>query len=130
MFDNINWNKILNCMIPHINKKWKYLIIKADLSQTSYSVDFHYSINGNQFIRSYDAFDKNVVREIFDRITSEFKNITDKFNGTKEKMFLTIKASNSGNVKVLYSYIKEGNKLPWDESRKYFKLSEEDKTNW
>ena len=42
-------------------------------------------------------------------------------------MFLIIKVENKGNVKVIYKDIKEGNKLPWDESHKHLQLNENDK---
>lgn len=131
MFDNVNWNGIINNVISYIEKDWKYLIIKVDISRTSFSADFYYSKNGNEFIRLYDAIEKEKVQIIFNNTNSELEKISDKFKEYKNiRMFLTIKADKSGNVKILYRNINEGINLPWDESRKYLKLNENDKTNW
>ena len=130
MFDNVNWNKIINNILFYIEKDWKYLIIKADVSQTSYSAKFYYSKNNDDFIDLYNAIEQEKVSVVNNDTMSELKKITEKFNDYKEKMFLTIKVENKGNVKVIYRDIKEENKLPWDEKRKYLQLNENDKIMW
>lgn len=127
MFDNVNWNKIINNILSYIEKDWKYLIIKADISQTSYSSKFYYSKNNNEFIDLYNVIEREKVSVVNSDTASELKKITEKFNDYKEKMFLTIKVENKGNVKVIYRNIKEGNKLPFDESHKHLHLNENDK---
>lgn len=127
MFDNVNWNKIINDILSYIEKDWKYLIIKADISQTSYSAKFYYSKNNNEFIDLYNVIEREKVSVVNNDTISELKKITEKFNDYKEKMFLTIKVENKGNVKVIYRDIKAVNKLPWDESHKHLQLNENDK---
>lgn len=127
MFDNINWNKIINNILSYIEKDWKYLIIKADISQTSYSSKFYYSKNNNEFIDLYNVIEREKISVVNSDTMSELKKITEKFNDYKEEMFLTIKVENKGNVKVIYRDIKEGNKLPFDESHKHLQLNENDK---
>lgn len=127
MFDNVNWNKIINNILFYIEKDWKYLIIKADISQTSYSSKFYYSKNNNEFIDLYNVIERKKISVVNSDTMSELKKITEKFNDYKEEMFLTIKVENKGNVKVLYRDIKEGNKLPFDESDKHLQLNENDK---
>lgn len=127
MFDNVNWNKIINNILSYIEKDWKYLIIKADISQTSYSSKFYYSKNNNEFIDLYNVIERERISVVNSDTMSELKKITEKFNDYKEEMFLTIKVENKGNVKVIYRDIKEGNKLPFDESHKHLQLNENDK---
>lgn len=127
MFDNVNWNKIINNILSYIEKDWKYLIIKADVSQTSYSIKFYYSKNNNEFIDLYKVIEQKKIFVVNNDTMSELKKITEKFNDYKEKMFLTIKVENKGNVKVIYRDIKDGNKLPWDEIDKHLHLNENDK---
>ena len=127
MFDNVNWNGIINNILSHMDKNWKYLIIKADISKTSYSAKYYYSKNNKNFIDLYDVIDREKVSAVNDGTISELKKITEKFNDYKEEMFLIIKVENKGNVKVIYKDIKEGNKLPWDESHKHLQLNENDK---
>lgn len=127
MFDNVNWNKIINNILSYIEKDWKYLIIKADISQTSYSSKFYYSKNNNEFIDLYNVIEREKISVVNSDTMSELKKITEKFNDYKEEMFLTIKVENKGNVKVIYRDIKEGNKLPFDESHKHLQLNENDK---
>ena len=127
MFDNVNWNEFINNILSCIDKNWKCLIIKADISKTSYSPAFYYSKNDKDFFNFYDVIDDKKMDIIFDNTISEFKKITETFKPNKERMFLTIKVEKMGNVKVVYRNIKESNKLPYDESRKYLQLNENDK---
>lgn len=127
MFNNVNWNKIINNVLPYIKKDWKCLMIKASISQTTYTAKFYYSKGDNKFIDLYDIINNEKVSIINDETMSELEKIPKTFNDSKEKMFLTIKAENTGNVKVIYRDIKDGDKLPWDEEHKYLKLNEKDK---
>ncbi len=127
MFDNIEWNEIINNILCYV-KSWNYLIVKIDLSKTSYSIKYYYSKNGNDFVDLYNIIDNKKSRELLDGLIPELKKITEKFNNHKEKMFLTMKVQKNGNVKILYNHIKDSNKLPFDEGYKYIKLSEEDKS--
>lgn len=127
MFDDIKWKAFINNILSYIKSNWKCVIIKADISRTSYSTKFYYSKNNNKFIDLYNVIDQKQVSVINNEAISEFKKITAKFNDYKEKMFLTIRVEKTGDVKVKYIYIKEGNKLPWDESHKYLQLNENDK---
>lgn len=126
MFDNVKWEKIINDILYYV-KSWNYLIVKFDISKTSYSIKYYYSENGNDFVDLYNVIDDENSSELFDNIMPELKKISEKFNSHKEKMFLTMKVQKTGNVKIMYSHIKDGNKLPFDEGYKYLKLSEEDK---
>ena len=127
MFDNVNWEAFINNVLSYVEKDWKYLIIKADISQTSYSSKFYYSKNNSEFIDLYNVIEREKISIVNSDTMSELKKITEKFNDYKEEMFLTIKVENKGNVKVIYRDIKEGNKLPFDESDKHLQLNENDK---
>lgn len=129
MFDNIKWNEIINNILYYV-KKWKYLIVKIDISKTSYSIKYYYSDNGNDFVDLYNIIDDEKSSELFDSIMPELQKITEKFNSHKEKMFLTMKVQKTGNVKIIYSHIKEANKLPFDESNKYLQLNDNDKEDF
>ena len=126
MFDNVKWDVIINKTIQYI-KKWSYLIIKLDISKTGYSAKYYYSENGIDYIDLYTIIDSEKSFELLDFITPELEKVTKKFDDYKEKMFVTVKVEKNGNVKVIYKDIKEGNKLPFDESNKHLILSEEDK---
>ena len=126
MFDNVRWDKIINNILYYI-KKWKYLIVKMDISKTSYSTKYYYSQNGNEYIDLYNIIDSEQSSVLSDNTIQELKKITEKFKDYKEKMFITMKVEKTGNVKIIYRDIKEGNKLPFDESIKYLKLNENDK---
>ena len=126
MFDNIKWEEIINNILYYV-KRWEYLIVKFNVSKTSYSIKYYYSKNGNNYVDLYNAIDDEKSSQLFDNIMPELKKITEKFNSHKEKMFITMKVQKTGNVKIIYSYTKEGNKLPFDAGYKYLKLSEEDK---
>ena len=127
MFDNVNWNGIINNILSHIDKNWKSLIIKADISKTSYSVKYYYSKNNNDFIDLYNVIGDEKVSVVNNDTLSELKKITENFIPFKESMFLTIKVEKTGNVKVMYRNIKKSNKLPYDASYKYLQLNENDK---
>lgn len=126
MFDNVKWEKIINDILYYV-KSWNYLIVKFDISKTSYSIKYYYSENGNDFVDLYNVIDDEKSSELFDNIMPELKKISEKFNSHKEKMFLTMKVQKTGTVKIIYSHIKDSNKLPFDEGYKYLKLSEENK---
>ena len=62
MFDDIKWKAFINNILSYIKSNWKCVIIKADISRTSYSTKFYYSkkritstvfILSNQFIKKY-----------------------------------------------------------------------------
>ena len=126
MFDNVKWEKIINDILYYV-KSWNYLIVKFDISKTSYSIKYYYSENGNDFVDLYNVIDDENSSELFDNIMPELKKISEKFNSHKEKMFLTMKVQKTGNVKIMYSHIKDSNKLPFDAGYKYLKLSSENK---
>ena len=123
MFDNINWEKIINDVLTYIKKDWKYLIVKFSISKTSYSIKYYYSRNEIDYYDLYNEIDTKKSSLLMDTI----KKITETFDVHKQKMFLTIKAEKSGNVKVIYKDIKNTKKLPYDEEIKYLKLNENDK---
>jgi len=127
MFDNINWEIIINNILTYVKKDWKYLIVKFVISKTSYSIKFYYSKNGKEYIDLYNIIDDDTVFQLMDSVMNELENLIEKFDDHKEIMFLTIKAEKSGNVKIIYKDIKNGNKLPYDESNKYLQLSDNDK---
>lgn len=127
MFNNVNWNKIINNVLSYIKKDWKYLIIKVSISQTTYTAKFYYSTKNNEFIDLYKIINDEKRSTINDITMSELKIIPKNFNDPKEKMFITIKTENTGNVKVIYRDIKDGDKLPFDEEHEYIKLNEKDK---
>lgn len=127
MFDNVNWNEIINNILSYIKKDWKYLIVKSDFSKTSYSTNFYYSKDGKEFTNLYNEIDDDKISLLVNNIINELKKITEKFNDHKEKMFLTMKVEKTGNVKIIYRHIKEGNKLPFDEGYKYLQLNDNDK---
>ena len=126
MFDNIKWEEIINNVLYYV-KRWNYLIVKFDISKTSYSIKYYYSKNGNNYVDLYNAIDDEKASQLFDNIMPELKKISEKFNSHKEKMFLTMKVQKTGNVKIMYSHIKDSNKLPFDAGYKYLKLSSENK---
>ena len=130
MFDNVNWNEFINNITSHTKKSWKYLIVKADISKTSYSANFYYSKNGEEFICLNDSLSDEKLSYVYNYAMPELMKITEKFKDHKERMFLTIKVENSGNVKVIYRDVREGNKIPWDESNKNLQLNENDKMAW
>lgn len=130
MFDNINWEKIINSILTYIKKDWKYLIAKFVISKTSYSIKYYYSRNGKDFIDLYNEIDDEKGFLLMDSIMIELKKLIEKFDDHKEKMFLTIKAEKNGNVKIIYRDIKDGNKLPYGEDDKYLQLNENDKSNY
>lgn len=129
MFDNIKWNEIINNILCYV-KKWKYLIVKFVISKTSYSIKYYYSQNGKEFIDLYNVIDDDTGFQLMDSVMNELKNLIEKFDDHKEKMFLTIKVEKSGNVKIIYKDIKNGNKLPFDEDNKFLKLNENDISNY
>lgn len=130
MFDNINWEIIINNILTYVKKDWKYLIVKFVISKTSYSIKYYYSQNGKEFIDLYNVIDDDTGFRLMDSVMNELKNLIEKFDDHKEKMFLTIKAEKSGNVKIIYKDIKNGNKLPFDEDNKFLNLNEDDKSNY
>ena len=74
----------------------------------------------------YNVIDKEKVSSVSDDTVTALKPITANFGSYGEGMFLTVKAERNGNVKVSYRYIKEANRLPYDESNKYLELNEKD----
>ncbi len=127
MFDNVNWNDFINEVLSYLKGNWKYLIIKADISKTSYSSKFYYSKDESNYIDLYNELENNAQSDIFDATIPYLESITNKFDSGKERMFLTVKAEKSGNVKVLYRNIKDASKLPFDESINYLRINENDK---
>ena len=127
MFDNINWNKIINDILSHTKKGWKHLVIKINITKRSISEKYYYSINYKDYIDLFKQIDNKAISETNHNLMSELKPLTDKFTDN-EKMFLTVKVERNGNVKVLYKDFKEGNKIPFDESNKYLLLNQNDKT--
>lgn len=126
MFDNVRWDEIINNILCYI-KNWKYLIVKFDISKTSYSDKYYYSKNGNDFVDLHNIINNEESFALSDNIIPELEKITEKFNDHKEKMFITMKVEKTGSVKIIYRDIKEGNKISYDESFKYLQLSENDK---
>ncbi len=127
MFDNVNWNEMINKILSYIKKDWNFLVVKSTMSKTSYSSKFFYSKNGKDFIDLFNEIDDDSISLISEDVINELKKITERFEDYKETMFLTIKIEKSGNVKVIYRDIKEGDKLPFDEGNNYLKLNDSDK---
>lgn len=123
MFDNVNWNKIINNTLSYIKEDWEVLTIKSVFSKISYNMKFYYSMDGDSFTDLYNEIDDDDISPLVDNMIVELKKITERFASTEEKMFLTIEAEKTGNVKVIYRDVKEGNKLPYDEDSKYLRLN-------
>ena len=117
MFDNVNWNRILDKILAYIEKNWEKLIIKAYFSKMSFSAKYYYSKKDNEFIDLDNTVKE--MEEINKTSFEELMKITQKFTGSDETMFLTMKVDKKGNLKVIYKDIKEGNRIPWDEVDKY-----------
>lgn len=123
MFDNVNWNKIINNTLSYIKEDWEVLAIKSVFSKISYNMKFYYSMDGDSFTDLYNEIDDDDISPLVDNMIVELKKITERFASAEEKMFLTIEAEKTGNVKVIYRDVKEGNKLPYDEDSKYLRLN-------
>lgn len=128
MFNNVDWNKIINNVLSFIEKDWEFLIIKSVFSKASYSMKFYYSMNGKEFADLYNEIDDDKASMLVDNTMIEFEKITEAFKDSNEKMFLTVKVESAGNVRVVYRIVQEGDKLPYDESHEYLRLSDSDKT--
>lgn len=130
MFDNVDWDKLINSVLPHIKKKWSFLIVKAEISKNSYSTKYYYTKNGQDFIDLYKEIwnDRDKVNTLNHAVDSELEKITDKFQDRKQSMLLTIKIEKIGNVKVIYKNIKNGDKLPYDQATAHLRLADNDKT--
>lgn len=126
MFDNVNWNELLNNVISHLEKDWETLIIKADISKSSYSAKFYYAQKDKEFVDLYNVIDNEKTSAVFGDTVAALKPITANFGSYGEGMFLTVKAERNGNVKVSYRYIKDADRLPYDEGNKYLQLNEKD----
>ncbi len=66
MFDNVNWNEFINTVLSYIKKGWKYLVIKADVTKSSYTAKFYYSNDGKEFIDLYNEIDGSERSDVFD----------------------------------------------------------------
>ena len=129
MFDNVNWNEFINTVLSYIKKDWKYLVIKADVTKSSYTAKFYFSNDGKEYIDLYNEIDGNARSDVFDSTIPYLEKITEKFETRNERLFFMVKANNNGDVKVHFRKIPEGSKLPFDESTNYLRLSENDKNN-
>lgn len=125
MFDNINWEKIINIILEYVKRDWKYLTIKIAISKSSYSMKYYYSNNGKEYIDINKLIDNDKVFSIMDDIADELDSLINKFESNNEKMFITIEVEKNGNVKVRYSDIKNSDKLPYDEEIKYLSIKGE-----
>lgn len=130
MFDNINWNKIINDILSHVEEDWKYLMIKATVSKTSYSAKIYYAKKDMDFIDLWQVIAQEKMMIVLKNALLEFKKMTENFSSLEETMLLTIKVENTGDVKILYRDIKEGDKLSFDTSHQYLELNENDKQMW
>jgi len=125
MLKDLNFEKIINSIVSNINSEWNYLIVKMNFTKRSFTAKYYYSKDGIE----YSDLDKDNV-EIFDlieQIMEELDPFTDKNFSNDELMFITIKATKEGNVKVIYKDVKNGNKILYDEEMAYGKLNDSDK---
>jgi len=129
MFENIDWNEFINTVLSYIKEDWKKLVIKADVSRTSCSAKFYYSSDSGEYKDLYNVIDDEKVSDIFDEAIPFLENISDTFESSKERVFFTVKVNSNGDVKVYFRKIADGNKLPFDESTNYLRLSENDKND-
>jgi hypothetical protein len=129
MFDNVNWNEFINTVLSYVKKNWKYLVIKADITKSSYTAKFYYSDDGKEYIDLYNEIDGSARSNVFDSTIPYLEKITEKFENRNERLFFTVKANSNGDVKVCFRKIADGNKLPFDESTNYLRLSENDKND-
>ena len=125
MFDNVNWNELINNVLIYV-KKWNYLIIKADISKSSYSTKFYYSKEDKTFLDLYSTIDGKDRRDMFNSILPNLKKISEQFKTKDERLFFTVKVESNGNVKVIYRKLNNGNKLPDDEGINYLELNKND----
>ncbi len=119
MFDNVNWNNIINSVITYIKKDWTNLTFKFFISKRSYSDKYYYSMDGKNFIDLYKDIDVQNILSLSNSIRPELKKIMENIEDDNGKMFLTMKAEMNGNVKIIHRYVKEGEKIPFDEKNKY-----------
>jgi hypothetical protein len=122
MFEDVDWNKFINSVLAYVKNNWKELIIKADVSKSSYSAKFYYSTNGKEYIDLYNEIDNEARGDVFEDIIPYLEKISTKFNSRDERLFFTVEVENNGNVKVSYRKIEDSKKLPYDESIKYLNL--------
>ncbi len=125
MFENVNWDELINSVLIYV-KKWKYLVIKVDISKSSYSTKFYYSKEDKVYVDLYSTIDEKDSRNFFNSIFPKLTKISEQFKTKDERLFFTVKVENNGNVKVIYRKLNNGNKLPDDEGIKYLELNKND----
>ena len=126
MIENYNWEELINYILSYIDGDWNYLIVKNDLNRRSFTSKFYFSVDGKEYFDFFKVVDRDKMNTIFHELLDKFRYITEKLDN-KEKILLTLKVKKTGEVKVIYRLIKNGDKLPFDKSINYIRLTDEDK---